>query len=63
MNSDVDRLALSVGEAAKALSLSRSTIYRLIEQKKLVTLKIGSRRLVRVSAINAMLNESVAREG
>jgi excisionase family DNA binding protein len=36
--------------------LSRATIYRLIEQKKLATLKIGSRRLVPVGAIDALLS-------
>jgi excisionase family DNA binding protein len=50
------RRALSIRETAQACGLSRATIYRLIEQKKLVTLKIGARRLVPVSAIDALLN-------
>lgn len=56
MSLETERLALSVREAAKACGVSRATIYRLIEQKRLVTLKICSRRLVPVSAINALLN-------
>jgi excisionase family DNA binding protein len=51
-----ERRALSVQETAEACGLSRATIYRLIEQKKLATLKIGARRLVRPEAIEALLN-------
>ena len=46
-----ERRALSVMETARAVGLSRATIYRLIEQKRLATLKIGSRRLVPVGEI------------
>jgi excisionase family DNA binding protein len=51
-----ERRALSIEEAAETCGLSRATIYRLIEQKKLTTLKIGARRLVPVGAIDALLN-------
>jgi excisionase family DNA binding protein len=51
-----ERRALSIEEAAETCGLSRATIYRLIEQKKLATLKIGARRLVPVGAIDALLN-------
>jgi excisionase family DNA binding protein len=50
-----ERCALSIEEAAETCGLSRATIYRLIEAKKLATLKIGARR---VGAIDALLNES-----
>jgi hypothetical protein len=33
----------------------RATLYRLIEQNKLATLKIGARRLVPVGSIDALL--------
>jgi excisionase family DNA binding protein len=49
------RLALSVKEAAQACGLSRATIYRLIADGKLATLKIGARRLVPIGAIDALL--------
>jgi excisionase family DNA binding protein len=52
----LDRRALSIKEAAQTCGLSRATLYRLIEQNKLATLKIGSRRLVTVAAIDALLN-------
>lgn len=51
-----ERRALSIEETAKTCGLSRATIYQLIEQKKLGTLKIGSRRLVPVGALNALLS-------
>jgi excisionase family DNA binding protein len=51
-----ERRALSIGETAQTCGLSRATIYRLIEQGKLKTLKIGARRLVPVGALDALLN-------
>jgi excisionase family DNA binding protein len=39
-----ERRALSIRETAQTCGLSRATIYRLIEQAKLTTLKIGARR-------------------
>ena len=51
-----ERRALSIREKAHVCGLSRATIYRLIEQKKLTTLKIGARRLVPVGAIDALLS-------
>ena len=50
-----DRRALSIKEAAQTCGLSRATLYRLIEQNKLATLKIGARRLVPVGSIDALL--------
>jgi excisionase family DNA binding protein len=54
-----ERRALSVMETARAVGLSRATIYRLIEQKRLATLKIGSRRLVPVGEIDALLAKAI----
>jgi excisionase family DNA binding protein len=51
-----ERRALSIRETAQACGLSRATIYRLIEQKKLATLKVGARRLVPVGALDALLS-------
>ena len=56
-----ERRALSVMETARAVGLSRATIYRLIEQNRLVTVKIGSRRLVPVAAIDALLEKAAAK--
>ena len=51
-----ERRALSIRETAQACGLSRATIYRLIEQKKLATLKVGARRLVPAGALDALLS-------
>jgi excisionase family DNA binding protein len=50
-----ERRALSIKEAAQACGLSRATLYRLIANGKLATLKIGARRLVPMHAIHALL--------
>ena len=51
-----ERLALSIEETAKACGLSRATLYRLLNDGKLTTIKVGARRLVPVGAIDALLN-------
>jgi excisionase family DNA binding protein len=56
-NDSVKRLALSIREAEHASGLSRATLYRLIANGRLLTLKIGARRLVTVGALEALLNE------
>ncbi len=53
----VKRLALSIREAELASGLSRATLWRLIASGRLMTLKIGARRLVTVGALEALLNE------
>ena len=50
------RRALSIKETAEACGLSRATLYRLMAEGKLATLKIGARRLVPVVAIDALLS-------
>jgi len=51
-----ERRALSIVEAAAMCGLSRATLYRLIAEKKLATVKVLGRRLVRPEAIDALLN-------
>ena len=46
---------LTVPEAAQRLRISKWMLYNLIRSRQLRTVKIGSRRLVRVSAIAAYL--------
>ena len=47
----MNQVAVSIEEAAEALSLGRTKIYELIRQGHLKTTKIGRRRLVLVSSI------------
>ncbi len=53
----VERLAVSVVEAARMLSLSKSTAYALIEQGILPAVRVGEKRLiVPVKALEAWLD-------
>jgi excisionase family DNA binding protein len=51
------RRALSILETARTCGLSRATLYRLIAVGKLTTIKVGSRRLVPVGAIDALMRQ------
>nr|WP_208417599.1 helix-turn-helix domain-containing protein [Sphingopyxis panaciterrae] len=45
----------SISQAAKALSLGRTSIYALINEGRLDTIKIGRRRLIKVESIRDLL--------
>lgn len=42
----MDKLAVSVTEAARLISLSKSTTYALIEQGRLPAVRVGAKRLI-----------------
>jgi excisionase family DNA binding protein len=44
----------SIPDAAKALGLGRSKLYELIAERRLETVTIGRRRLVRVDSVKAL---------
>jgi excisionase family DNA binding protein len=46
-----NQMLLSVPEACKRLGVSRNTLYELINARKLVSVKIGSRRLISPRAV------------
>lgn len=50
-------MLLSINETAKALSLGRTSIYALIDQGRLETVKLGRRNLIKVSSISALIGE------
>jgi excisionase family DNA binding protein len=50
------RRALSIKEAAATCGVSRATLYRLIADGRLTTVKILGRRLVPAVAIDALLS-------
>lgn len=58
MSTQSERLAVSVVEAAKMTGLSRSRLYELMQEGKLQSLSIGRRRLIRISALEALLDEA-----
>ncbi len=49
------QLTLSITQACSTLSLSRSSIYKLINGKRLRAIKIGSRTLVTVESVQALV--------
>jgi excisionase family DNA binding protein len=51
------RLVYSILEAAHALNLSRATLYRLLGEGRIASIKIGSRRLILRSSIDDLLRE------
>lgn len=48
--------SFTIADAAKVIGIGKSTIYKLMAEGKLETLRIGGRRLVRREAIQALLN-------
>lgn len=54
------KLAYTLNEASVALGLSKSTLYKMIADGRLVTLRLGSRRLIETKTIEAVL--AAARE-
>ena len=58
MNSQLQRAAYSVLDAAQYLGVSRSQVYRLLADGSLDSLKIGTRRLIRRDAMDALLERS-----
>jgi excisionase family DNA binding protein len=51
----VERRALRVNDAALAYGVGRSTIYKLMAQGKLATVKIAGRRLIPRDALEALI--------
>lgn len=56
------RLAVSVAEAAHALSTSRQHLYKLFKTGGLKSFKLGRRRLVRLAEIERYITEREACE-
>lgn len=51
-------LLLSINETAKALSLGRTSIYALIKEGKLETVKLGRRTAVKVESIKKLVERA-----
>lgn len=52
----MEKITATISETAKALGLGRTKVYELIKQKKLESIKIGTRRLVKVSSIQRLVD-------
>jgi len=55
---NMEALLVSITDTAKALNLGRTSVYSLIDEGKLDTLKMGRRRLVTVASIKRLAGES-----
>lgn len=53
--SNSHRLAVSPAEAARMLGLGRTKFYELLADKQIASLKIGTRRLIRLSDLERWL--------
>lgn len=53
------KLAYSIREACEATSLGRSTLYKWIDQKKLETVRIGGRRLIKAESLQKFLSREI----
>jgi excisionase family DNA binding protein len=51
----VEPLALSINDAARALSLGRTSIYAMIADGRLEAFKLGRRTLVRVDSLRRIV--------
>ena len=56
----MDRLLMSPEEAAELLRVGRSTVHDLMRSRRLVSIKIGRRRLVPAAAVTAYIDGLVA---
>lgn len=62
-NEGQERLLNTVNQACEILSLSRATIYRLLESGDLQSYRVGRRRMIPTDAIRSFLADLAASEG
>lgn len=56
---DVDnKLLLDIRETARILSLGRSSVYKLLAENRLHSVKIGDRRLITRASVAALVSEA-----
>ncbi|GJE13381.1 helix-turn-helix domain-containing protein [Methylobacterium longum] len=56
LRASTEKLCFTVPEACFSTGLSRSTIYILLQQKKLRSIKIGSKTLIPADSLRSFLN-------
>ncbi|WP_029623600.1 helix-turn-helix domain-containing protein [Sphingomonas sp. PAMC 26617] len=54
----MDPVTVTVEDAKKALGIGHTTIYRLFNEGKLDTVKIGRRTLVKIDSIRALVGQA-----
>jgi excisionase family DNA binding protein len=51
----VEPLTVSIKDASRLLGLGRTTIYRLISDRELETVKVGNRTLIKAASIRSLV--------
>ncbi len=54
----MEPIAASINDTAKALSLGRTSVYALIREGRLETIKLGRRTLVKIDSIRRLLEKA-----
>ncbi len=54
---------LSIRETKRALSLGKTTIYKLAQERRLRLIKVGRRSLITVESIEALIRDAQADGG
>jgi excisionase family DNA binding protein len=54
----MEPVTVSINAAAKALGLGRTTIYALIGDGRLETVKLGRRHLIKTASIRQLIDEA-----
>jgi excisionase family DNA binding protein len=54
----MEPITVSITNASKSLGLGKTSIYELINEGKLATVKIGRRRLVKADSIRALVDQA-----
>lgn len=56
----METLATSINEAAKVLGIGRTSVYRLIGEGRLETIKLGRRTLIKAESIRRIVDPNAA---
>ena len=54
----MEPVTTSVKDAARALSLGRTSVYALIKQGRLETVKLGRRTLIKIESIRNLVGDA-----
>jgi excisionase family DNA binding protein len=54
----MEAITVTVADARKALGIGHTTIYRLINEGRLDTVKLGRRTLIRTDSIRALVSKA-----
>ena len=57
--SPLEPLAVSVKEAASLLGVGRSTVFELIREQRLASIKVGKRRLIPTEELEAFIHRAM----